>query len=392
MPAAALCLALFFGYSLYVLLRSQNADFLARRAHAMLQEAGDKGDERAAELLARCCAECNKIVAGSPNHAFAWHIWGSALWNLGQTAKVEKDVAKADRLFAAAEDKFVSALAVRPDDNKLTVDLLRVRWNRAELHPGAVGIEHLERICDECERLLIVKPDATVLLNLWGGALSAMGHRVTGEEADRLYAAAEEKYKEALRIAPDQVDSMSALGILVWRRAKLRRGAEANELLMQAGEWMDTALRLKPSDARALSGRAWILFARTRLMPCADTARLLDAAASQFAAVEANGDDALLRQARGVLLWARARCAEGEQATQLLHDAKSRLEEADHQEPGSAAYNLACVCAQLGDGAACREWLERSREPGILVSREQMAAEEELAAVRGSDWFRELLG
>ena len=392
MPAAALCLALFFGYSLYVLLRSQNADFLARRAHAMLREAGDNRDERAAELLARCCAECNKILTGSPNHAFAWHIWGSALWTLGQTAKVEKDAVKADRLFAAAEDKFVSALAVRPDDSKLTLDLLRVRWNRAELHPGVVGLEHLERICDECERLLIVKPEATVLLNLWGGALGAMGNRLAGEEADRLYAAAEEKYKEALRIAPDQVDSMSALGVLVWRRARLRRGAEASELIRQAGEWLDTALRLKPSDARALSGRAWILFARTKLMPCTDTARLLDAAASQFASVETNDDDAILRQARGVLLWAQARCAEGEQATRLLNDAKTRLEEADRQEPGSAAYNLACVCAQLGDDAACRQWLEKSREPGVLVSREQMATEEELAGVRGSDWFRALLG
>ena len=48
--------------------------------------------------------------------------------------------------------------------------------------------------------------------------------------------------------------------------------------------------------------------------------------------------------------------------------------------------------AQLDEQAECRRWLEKSREPGILVSREQMAQEEELASVRGCDWFREMLG
>jgi hypothetical protein len=50
------------------------------------------------------------------------------------------------------------------------------------------------------------------------------------------------------------------------------------------------------------------------------------------------------------------------------------------------------VCAQLGQESECREWLERSGEPGILVSPEQMSTETELAAVRDLPWFRDLVG
>jgi hypothetical protein len=185
---------------------------------------------------------------------------------------------------------------------------------------------------------------------------------------------------------------MNSLGNVLWRRAKLRHGDDARDFLVRAGEWLDKALRAKPSDAHALSLRAWVLFSRAKLLPGEDTDRLLSEAAQQYASAHEAGDGDALRQGWGVVLWAQARSAGGEESKRLLEAAKQKLAEAESHAPESAAYNLACVCAELGEPDECREWLEKSREPGILVSRDQMAAEEELASVRDCDWFRALLG
>ena len=42
--------------------------------------------------------------------------------------------------------------------------------------------------------------------------------------------------------------------------------------------------------------------------------------------------------------------------------------------PGPSAYNVACICAELGEMEECRQWLEQSGEPGGSVSRDQMAS------------------
>src|SRR5262249_33918570 len=131
---------------------------------------------------------------------------------------------------------------------------------------------------------------------------------------------------------------------------------------------------------------------RAKVMPGEETDRLLAEAAEQFATRATGADGKALLQGCGVVFWARSWGAEGAEATRLLTEARKKLTEAESHEPGSAAYNLACVCAQLGDEGECRQWLEKSREPGILVSKDQMASEQELGSVRELAWFREMLG
>ena len=387
MPIVALVLAVGFGFALLLLLRAHSADRAAARARAMLQEARDRSDERAAQLLAQCCAECEKILASHPRHLLAWHVWGAALWCLGRWSPADK----ADALFAEAEEKFSRALEIKPDETKLAIDLCWVLWERAGLHSGVMGLEYLERICEESDRLLVRKPGEARLLNFWASALCCMGTRMSGPDADSMLAAAEAKFKEVLAVTPNDQNVMSSLGNVLWRRSRLRHGDEAREFLIRAWEWLEKALEVKPGDPRALSTGAWVLYARTRLMPGEETNRMLADAAARFAVAESGGADVLL-QGQGVLLWAQSRCVGADQAAELLQQAKTRLAEAESHDPESAAYNLACVCAQLGETDECRHWLEKSREPGILVSREQMASEEELANVREYAWFRQLLG
>jgi tetratricopeptide (TPR) repeat protein len=388
MNAAALVFIVLFSFGLYYLFRARANDTRVIRAQAIFREANRASGEEADALFRQCCSECETLLAREPNLLFAWRLWGAALWSLAKRVPERE----ADRLLIEAEKKFNEALALRPDDTKLTIDLFWVWWDRADLHPGVVGTELLVRICEECERLLILKPEETSLLNFWGSSLCCMGTRTSGSTADKHYADAEEKLKAALAAAPQDQEIMNSLGNVLWRRARLHTGEQAREYLDRSGDWLDKALSTKPSDTRALSLRAWGLFLRAKILPGEETSRMLAEAAAGFADVEAGGHGALVRQAWGVVLWAQARGAEGEESTRLLLAAKDKLVEAESHEPESAAYNLACVCAQLGDPTECRQWLEKSREPGILVSRDQMASEEELASVRQCDWFQAILG
>jgi hypothetical protein len=45
----------------------------------------------------------------------------------------------------------------------------------------------------------------------------------------------------------------------------------------------------------------------------------------------------------------------------------------------------------LGEVEECRHWLEESREPGILVTRGEMAEETHFGNVRQCDWFQGLV-
>ena len=385
---AALGLAAFFAVCLYALFRARGTDVAVQRANRKLQDARYATAEDAAQLLAECCAECEKLADRSPRDVFILQIWGAALWMRGKAAPDEA----ADGFFAGAEERFAAALEIRPDDIPISVNRFWALLDRAARHPGVLGKHYLEQIGEECERLLILKPDTPALLRFWGGSLCCLGTRTAWPEADRLYREAEEKLLAVLAITPDDPDVMSSLSNVSWRRSKERDGDEAKAFLLRSSEWLDKALVARPSDAFALSSRAWVLFLRTKLLPGEETNRLLAEAVDRFAAAAETADAYRLRQGWGVVLWAQARCAEGEESRRLLEAAREKLAAAEAYEPRSAAYNLACVCAQLGELSKCREWLEKSGEPGILVSREQMAKEDELAGVRECAWFREMLG
>jgi tetratricopeptide (TPR) repeat protein len=359
--------------TLCTLLQAWSTDMIVHRAHGMLRQARN-GGPNVDDLLAACCVECERAAARNSQDVALLRIWGGALLCRARRASREAS----DRFFLQAEQKYIAALESRPDDLKITIELLWVLWDRAGLHAGPAGLDLLERIGRECYRLLILYPQNSALLDFWGGALVSMGNRLAMPEADRMYAAAEEKYMAAISSKPDDQSIKTSLATLLWRRARRRSGSEAREFLARSEEWLESALRANPTDVRALSARAWLLFTRSRVEAGEEMDRLLANAAVQLTTCT----DLHLRQATGVVLWAQGR----------LEEARQKLTEAETAEPYSAAYNLACVCSQMGDEAECRRWLEHSGEPGVLVSREQMSTEVELASVRERPWFREMLG
>ena len=97
-------------------------------------------------------------------------------------------------------------------------------------------------------------------------------------------------------------------------------------------------------------------------------------------------------EARGFLVWAQALCASAERRLELLQAARQAFTDAESLLHRSCAYSLACVHALLGEAGECQHWLEISREPGLRVSRDEMATEPDLEGVWGCHWFRTMLG
>ena len=59
--------------------------------------------------------------------------------------------------------------------------------------------------------------------------------------------------------------------------------------------------------------------------------------------------------------------------------------------PGSEAYNLACIFALLGRTEDCRHWLERAKERKTLPSRLHMQTDTDMDPVRDLPWFTDIL-
>jgi len=69
-----------------------------------------------------------------------------------------------------------------------------------------------------------------------GNTLSEQAKQKTGEEADRLFAQAGEKYEAALRLKPDMHETLNNWGNALSDQAKQKTGEEADRLFAQAGE------------------------------------------------------------------------------------------------------------------------------------------------------------
>jgi len=379
---------LFVAILFFFVIRSRSTDAGARRANSLLKLGCVDRTGQAVSLLARSCEECAKVIAKDSRHEFALQVWGTALWCLAKRSSG----ADADRLYADAEEKFAAALALTGDSVKLATDRFWALWERADLHPGAPGAAFLKVICDECERILRSRPDQTTLLGWWASSLSCLATRSAQADADLLFRDAEAKLEKCLTLHPQDAGLMTSLASVLWRRSKLHPGEEGIRLLGQAEDWVGKALHLKPADPTAILSRACVLFSRTYRLPGGESARRVDAAARELAAMKPGDDPDMLLLARGVMLWNQARCSAGDESTRLLREARDKLVEAASRRAPSAEYNLGCVCARLGELEESRQWLEKSREPGILVSRAQMATEQDLEGVRDCDWFQKMLG
>ena len=86
------------------------------------------------------------------------------------------------------------------------------------------------------------------MLANWGSALDQQAQRAEGEEAQRLWRQAGEKYAEALRIKPDDHEVLNNWGLMCLTQCHRAAGVERERLLDAAEAKLKMAYALAPAD------------------------------------------------------------------------------------------------------------------------------------------------
>lgn len=135
-----------------------------------------------------------------------------------------------------------------------------------------------------------------------------------------------------------------------------------------------------------------MLFEQSKRSPGEETDRDLAGARAIFdAAAATTTEPAKIHRGAAAILFAQGMRVEGEERARLLREALEKFLSSEALEAGTGAYRAACVYARLGEEEECRNWLEKSREPGILVTRDELAEESHFDDVRQHDWFQALI-
>jgi Zn-dependent protease with chaperone function/tetratricopeptide (TPR) repeat protein len=343
-------------------------------------------------LLAQARQECDKLLAMNPNHLLGLTVLFRVL-----TAQAPRQPrAEADVLYAQAEAACRSALVITPEDYNLMACLGATLIQRAKLAAGVETDRLLAQARQECDKLLETKRGSLMGQQLLSYVLSAQATRHSRAEADGIYAQAEAACASAMAMAPEDcnpnVKLMASLGHILLHRALLDPGEKGSGYLTRAREVLEETLRIRPAFDHARILWAHVLVEQSKRAPGEETDRALAEARASFdAAAGTTTDPAMVLRGIAAILLAQAMRVMGEDRVRLLREAKEKFLASETRKPGTGAYRAACVCARLGEVEECRHWLEESREPGILVTRGEIADETHFENVRQCDWFQGLV-
>ena len=350
---------------------------------------GRSGGETGRQCLIRACGLAEQMAEKDTTlRVSALFFWGAALRMLGRRLGHPE----AAGLYALAEEKYSIALSLAPGDENLAFNRAGAILQQADEHPGETGRPLLAKACDELEQLVARNGENYRALGAWAESLLCLGSRLPDLEADSIYLQAEQKCSSGLEACLADEGLLTALSVALYHRAVVGAGEDANKILARVSTLVETTLRTHPRYYHLLPVWSSVLSLRTLRTSGEETSRLLKDGVHRFedAAKVGLAPDMILG-GWGTVLFAQARATEGPEATKLLEAAKEKYRDAESRAPGSAAYNLACVAARLGNLDECRSWIVKSREPGIRVSPDRMARDPDLASVRECDWFRELV-
>jgi heat shock protein HtpX len=272
------------------------------------------------------------------------------------------------------------------EEEAIVVEAARLIKDGQNATDWAVADGLYVKACQKCEQLLQASPRHLLGLQVWARALALRAVRKNAAEADGLYAQSEEKLVLALSVVPGDADRMADLAHVRLLRAVLGVSGRSDELLVDARTQSESALRIRPSFAHARILWAHVLAEQSKRDPAEKTDQALAEGLASFEAAPRQVDDAAkIARGQAAILFAQGIRRPGEEAASMLRQAKAKFLESESCEPGTGAYRAACVCARLGETDECFEWLEKSREPEILVTADEMEREAHLESVRGDE-------
>ncbi len=358
-----------------------DGEIRANRADALWRRAALHPDEEGRRILIEVCGQCERrvgIYGNGPHDARIFQIWGLAIRGLAQ----RESGSEADRLYQAADEKFIRGSALAPGQTEMAVNRAETMLWRATLHTGTARREILARVVEQCAAEASAGAGGAPVLATWGYALCWKAADCTGTEADQLYQEAQQKFARALTVDPQNKEAAvgrmrawlgrallergaarrmlleevcrecSRLGqaepqdlfvlelwgkALLWR-AVMANGPDAERLLMEASGKFSAGLSTKPADETFSTGLALTLSFRSTL---ADevTARQFNTRAGELleAVVSKNpgNQDAAAHWAEVLSL--RVRLSPGEETNRMLANAAQHFAAASQQDPGSAA-------------------------------------------------------
>ena len=311
----------------------------------------------------------------------------SAVLNAAELARVYRHLARyrtgpvAARLFAKGEAALAAAPNALPGYGAAEWAKLLADWSGQEQDSQCVAI--FERAREKFREVCAINPKLEPRFEY----AQALLHAAAWAHRDR----AMEWLAEARELAQgDQPGILQFLGILslVQARKDLLRTVE---LVVEAARHFQLAIELMPAAARDLLGCWGAALGELAMARQGGEALQFYAAADQkFSESEAAGPETrALRKNWSSVLLREARERGG--PPELWDRARQQAERADAIDPGSGAYNLACIAAESSDRAAVEVHLVRSADHGQIMPLSHIRRDVNFQALLGEPWFEQLL-
>jgi tetratricopeptide (TPR) repeat protein len=357
-----------------------------RQAGVILDRASrHQSHEEQRQSLAQVIDICRDLPPSGSEGAGALWTWGMALLWLAESIPSE-----AASLYREAEEKFAAGSRIEPGNERLAISRLDILCARARLEYGPQRGKIFADGCAECERLHASGMRSAELIRCWTSALMWGAGTSSGADVSRMYYEAEERCRSGLALWPSNTKLKLHLAVALTSRISYSEFDAAVQRLTEATKLFQEVL-YDLADDEVLGQWSDLLFYRARMMHPEETSRLIEDTIQRLEASPASPGSAARLLAWGNLFWTQAKLVTGEESMRFLRQAKEKLIQSEERQPMLAAYRLACLCSEMGDVEECRAWLEKSQEPGITVAADDLARTEEFAAVRDTDWFREIL-
>ncbi len=242
--------------------------------------------------------------------------------------KYDKAIALRDRLEGTPSAEFSESLS--------WAYILQgnVLYKQAETKTGEEADNLFALAGEKYRQAIKIKPDNHEALNNWGAAFSEQAKTKTGDEADSLFALAGEKYRQVLEIKPDKPEALYNWGNALSEQAKTKTGDEADSLFAQGGEKYRQALEIKPDNHEALNnlGNAFLEQAKTKTGDEAD--QLFALAGEKYRqALEIKPDKHEALNNLGNVFLEQAKTKTGEEADNLFSLAGEKYRQAIEIKP-----------------------------------------------------------
>jgi len=260
----------------------------------------------------------------------------------------------------------------------------------AEKNGGDEARKITNLAAEKYRRALELQPGKFEILYNWGTLLLQSVQRSPENDVSTLLIEAAEKLQEASRIKPSDSEALCNWGSVLFERAKRSEGEAAIGLFEQAAEKYSAAHNIGPKDHGLLYNWGFLLSELAERVTGAEVALQVTAAIDKYRealAVKPGDQETLFYLTR--MLFKGAKCAQSEHSKLLNAEAREKMRALKVGAMGP--YNLACLAALDVNEELCRKYLQMAEAGGTLPLSGYLAADADLAAIRNTQWFQQML-